>query len=85
MYQVATKELLLYLNSLDFDTIKELQILMYMGRDEANNKLDGITIFNQYYEEFEKRWNTKEIEINQIMEKMPLAGYLKNGKQIVGW
>lgn len=84
--QKAEKELSDYLNSLDFETVKNLQTLMYLGRDEDYSKNDSFEErFYKYREYFDKRdWNTQEIEVGQMTEKAPLAEYLENGMKIVG-
>lgn len=85
--QESRKALENYLDSLNYDVIKELQVLMYLGRDDAYaDELIGMNRFQKYCAEFDcKGWNSKEIEINMIIEKLPLADYLIKGKEIIGW
>lgn len=52
-----------FLNSLDFEEIKFIQTLMYMGGDES---LD----FESQYQSFEDSgWASKEVEMQQITGK----------------
>lgn len=73
-----------FLNNQDFDTIKFIQAVMYIGRDKIletdsdpkiilENELDRL--------EFTK---DKSIEIGQILQKCPLDIYLKKGFKILG-
>lgn len=75
-----------YLNSLSFEEVKSLQAIMYLGRDkDYDNNLSPKQIYNSQINYFNKSigWNTKEIEINQMVEKMPFADYLIEGKKIL--
>lgn len=74
-----------YLQSLDFDEVKMLQTVMYLGRDQDYDKsLPPHLIYENEFDYFEKDgWVSKEVEINQMTEKMPLADYLKSGLDIL--
>lgn len=78
-------ELVAYLNELDYEVVKTIQVIMYLGRDED---YDGYDIPEEIYRKQRKYfdslgWNNKVIEINQIAEKMPLDIYLTNGFKIL--
>lgn len=86
-YNTRNAKLEPYLQNLTFDEVKSLQVIMYLGRDEDYNPtLSSQGIYDSQFEYFDKTlgWNTQELEINQIMEKLPLADYLLNGKKILG-
>lgn len=74
-----------YLHSLDFDEVKMLQTVMYLGRDQDYDKsLPPHLIYENEFNYFEKNgWVSKEVEINQMTEKLPLANYLKSGLDIL--
>mgnify|MGYP000956893989 CR=1 FL=1 len=86
--EIQKKEKMLedYLDSLDFEIVKIIQTIMYLGRDEDYNKEDAPEIRYQIMRDYfdSSGWNTKEIEINQITEKMPLDIYLINGLRLLG-
>ena len=75
-----------YLKSLTFDEIKSLQSIMYLGRDKDydRNQLPQ-QIYNSQYDYFDKTlgWNTKELEIDQMVGKLPLDLYLTSAKTIL--
>lgn len=75
-----------YLNFLDFEVVKVIQIIMYLGRDEDYNRDDSVAdIYRNYREDFDKKgWSTQEIEISQMLSKSPrLYGYFLNGYKIL--
>lgn len=74
-----------YLRTLDFETIKVLQTIMYLGRDKDYDKdLGPKEIYLRERSYFDNQgWNTKEIEINQMVEKLPLDEYLESGLHIL--
>jgi len=83
---VLNSKLEQYLNGLTFDEVKSLQAIMYLGRDKDYDK-DSTPqeIHDSQVEYFDSLgWNTKEIEIDQMIGKVPFADYLINGKTIVG-
>ncbi len=83
-YEEAYKALSAYLKSLPFSIIKDLQVLMYIGRDE-NYMESGIKQFKDLKSSFNKRgWDSKSIEIHQMTEKTPLHRYLSQGKKVLG-
>nr|WP_257151292.1 DUF3775 domain-containing protein [Bacillus pseudomycoides] len=78
-------DLLEYVNSLDFETVKMLQTIMYLGRDREYDTNDSVekryeTLRNHFNE---SGWNTKDIEVNQMISKAPLGDYLRIGCQIL--
>lgn len=85
LYKEKEKALEEYLLKLDFEQIKILQTIMYLGRDHNYNQND--TPEQIYKEEREYMdslgWEDKWREVNKIMEKAPLDMYLKNGLKIL--
>jgi hypothetical protein len=79
------RELDEHLNSLDFEDVKMLQAVMYLGRDRDYDKsLPPNAIYKNELDYFNRQgWASKEIEIGQMTEKMPLADYLKSGLKIL--
>ncbi|MFL0197637.1 PIN-like domain-containing protein [Clostridium sp. WILCCON 0269] len=82
----AEKELRDYLHELDFETIKIIQTIMYLGRDGDYNEEDRV---DERYSKFrqdldELGWSKKDIEINQMVNKIPLDKYLIKGLKILG-
>jgi len=75
-----------YLHSLEYDEIKDLQTLMYVGRGDASEDGTGAQQFRALRAYFDERgWNKdRTIEIGQMTEKLPLGDYLKQGKEILG-
>lgn len=81
----AENELLSYLESLSFEDIKDLQTVMYLGRDEDYSEEET---YEERFQNFRKYldsrgWNSKKIEIRQISQKTPLDEYLLNGFKIL--
>lgn len=68
-----------YLLSLDYDLIKILQTIMYIGRDNDYSQLEPISRVNKVNEQLEDTRNGKEIEIQGMLDKEPLYKYLKKG------
>ena len=85
-YSQKEEELFDYLNSLDFETVKVIQTIMYLGRDHDYCKEDSFEIrYNKYRKYHELNgWNEKEVEIMQMVQKMPLDTYLSDGFKILG-
>lgn len=75
------KELSDFLNSLDYEVIKALQVIMYIGRDSACIENDGTYNYEKTRERFDfQGWdNDKSIEVSQMVQKPQLNEYLKNG------
>lgn len=75
------KDLFDFLNSLDYEVVKALQVIMYIGRDSSGIGEDGTYNYEKSREVFNNRgWNKdKSIEVNQMVEKIYLAEYLKEG------
>ena len=85
-YSKKEQELFNFLNSLDFESVKIIQTIMYIGRDHDYDKTDS---YEARYEDYRKSldsngWNDKEIEVSQIVQKVPLDIYLKDGFDILG-
>jgi hypothetical protein len=85
-YSKKEQELFNFLNSLDFESVKIIQTIMYIGRDHDYDKTDS---YEAGYEDYRKSldsngWNDKEIEVSQIVQKVPLDIYLKDGFDILG-
>ena len=59
---------------------------MYIGRDHDYDRNDSYeTRYKKYRESLDFRgWNEKEIEVDQIVQKVPLDNYLKDGFEILG-
>jgi hypothetical protein len=82
--QQYDKEIVDYLEKLDFEVIKIIQTLMYLGRDDEYPNLIPEQRYKKERQYFDKKgWQTKSIEIGQICEKMPLDKYLKSGLDIL--
>jgi hypothetical protein len=66
-----------YLLSLSLDQIKELQVTMYIGRGDydAENWVDACEDLPMS--------DNKEVEIEQLLEKSPLADYLMDGFELL--
>ena len=75
------RELLDFLNSLDYEVVKALQVIMYIGRDSSCMENDGTYSYEKTRNHFDKRgWNSdKSIEVHQMVEKVQLVEYLKEG------
>lgn len=83
LIQAKENKLRAYLESLSFDDVKFVQTLMYIGRDEcADEKISAVHLYNDKFAAY--AWSTKEIEINMMVEKLPLDTYLLKGKEIIG-
>lgn len=80
-YSGKEMELLEYISSLDYEEIKTIQTIMYIGRDASCMQEDGTYNYFKTRECMDKRgWNKdKKIEAMQMVEKVPLADYLRKG------
>ena len=85
-YSKKEQELFNFLNSLDLESVKIIQTIMYIGRDHDYDKTDSYeTIYEEYRKSLDSNgWNDKEIEVSQIVQKVPLDIYLKDGFDILG-
>lgn len=85
-YSQKEKELFDYLDSLDFETVKIIQTIMYLGRDHDYCKEDSFEIRYDKYRKYHELsgWNEKEVEIMQMVQKIPLDTYLRDGFKILG-
>lgn len=73
------------LKNLNFEDVISLRIIMCLGKDKDHNSdLKPIKIYEnlKYFGETLAR-KTKAFEIDQILENLPLANYLINGKKIL--
>lgn len=79
-------ELREYLEALDFEIIKDIQSIMYLGRDSEYNQAETcqqrFASQRKYMDSL--GWHDKSNEIDKIVEKLPLAQYLKEGMRILG-
>lgn len=83
-YYGVSKELENFLMALDFETVKIIQVIMYLGRDkDYDEKLPVEEIYKQVRAGFDGSWAEKYIEVNQMVEKFPLDKYLANGFKIL--
>lgn len=79
----ATEELKNFLNALDFEVVKTIQTIMYLGRDKDYENDIPIDRFKKVKKGL--IWNNqKSIEVNQIVSKLPLDKYLEEGFKILG-
>lgn len=75
-----------YIESLDYETIKTLMIIMYLGRDRDYNRNDPPEkILHEQRKYFDLLgWSgEKEIEVDQMVGKLPLGEYLRTGLSIL--
>lgn len=74
-----------YCRTLSFEQIKILQCVMYLGRDRQYNKTDSPRdIYMARRKYFDRRgWENKDIEMFQMIEKLPLDEYLEAGLKIL--
>lgn len=83
----SEQELERYLLSLDFELIKIIQSIMYLGRDEdyyLEDSSEQRYLKKRQALELGMGWNTIKVEINQMVEKVPFDKYLLNGFKILG-
>lgn len=80
-YSGKEKELFDYISSLDYEEIKTIQTIMYIGRDGSCAEEDGTYDYFKTRKRMDaKGWNEdKDIEAMQMVEKIPLADYLRKG------
>lgn len=80
-YSGKEKELFDYISSLDYEEIKTIQTIMYIGRDGSCAEEDGTYDYFKTRKRMDaKGWNEdKDIETMQMVEKIPLADYLRKG------
>ena len=73
------------LMNLELDEVMALQTIMYLGRDkDYNSNLTSDEIFLDYKKYIESLGKTKELEVRQMVEKMPLGKYITDGYAILG-
>ena len=74
------------LMNLELDEVMALQTIMYLGRDkDYNSNLTSDEIFLDYKKYIESLGiKTKELEVRQMVEKMPLGKYITYGYAILG-
>ncbi len=80
-YSGKEKELFDYISALDYEEIKTIQTIMYIGRDGSCAEEDGTYDYFKTRKYMDmKGWNEdKDIEVMQIVQKVPLADYLRDG------
>lgn len=86
LFIVTDKEKALhdYLQKQDYEVIKNLMVIMYLGRDRDYNEWQSPKeIFKQQREFFENDWDEKDVIIDQITSKMQLDKYLRSGLRIL--
>lgn len=73
----AYKDLYDFLNALDFEIVKTIQTVMYIGRDNGN----GCSPEEIYVNKKQSLpWSDeKSIEVSQMADKIPLDSYLLEG------
>lgn len=83
-------ELESFLVAQDFESVKVVQTVMYVGRNVSNDELQNnpnlspeIIYVNERKGLDELGWNKKEIEVHQICEKGQLDRYIKRGMEIL--
>ena len=84
LYNQFNSLLQLYLEQLNFEEIKSLRAIMYLGQDETlNTKLTSDEIYEDYlnYLNSDLKNTTQQIKTEQILEKTPLGDYLEKGKR----
>lgn len=80
----ADADLRAYVKTLDYEMVKIIQIIMYIGRD-GSILTNPVEIYIIARREFELNgWNRRDIEENQMLNKLPLHDYLENGCKILG-
>lgn len=74
------------LMNLELDEVMALQTIMYLGRDkDYNSNLTSDEIFLDYKKYIESLGiKTKELEVRQMVEKMPLGKYITDGYATLG-
>lgn len=80
------KKLYDYFSELSFENIKIIQTIMYLGRDKDYDKNNPPElIYQKFREDFDKcsGWSEKNIEISQMIQKIPFNIYLRNGLEIL--
>ena len=72
--------------NLGLDEVMALQTIMYLGRNkDYNSELTPDEIFLDYKKYMEALGiKTKELEVRQMVEKMPLGEYITEGYAILG-
>lgn len=78
--------LMTFLDQLSHDEIKAIKTVMYIGRDKDHNQFTPAEMkFNAKLEDLDFIGNnSKEIDIETIIEKEPLGIYLLEGMRILG-
>lgn len=80
----ARKKIVDYLETLSYEQIQMIQTIMYIGRDTYDDevKISPLELYNKTFESL--TWNEKKgIEISQMVEKAPLADYLRRGVKLL--
>jgi hypothetical protein len=83
-YGQAGRELEDFLSCLDIETLKILQVVMYIGRDhEAHGNLKPDRILSDYRRHYCVSWLSKEAEMKPLTDSYALDGYIKKGLEIL--
>lgn len=80
------KELINYLNEQDMEFVKAIQVILHIGRTkEVSEGADPERLYAQVMESFNllKGWRTKEIEVRNMIIKVPLDQYFMKGIEIL--
>ena len=74
------------LMNLELDEVMALQTIMYLGRvKDYHSNLTSEKIIHDYKKYIESLGiKTKELEVRQMVEKMPLGKYITDGYAILG-
>ena len=73
------------LMNLSFDEVIALKTIMYLGRDKDYKGNTADEIFTDYLKYIKSLGvRTKELEVRQMVGKMPLGEYLTEGYKILG-
>lgn len=85
--KIADRNFINYLRMLSLEEVADLALLMYLGRDFDGNTYvsPGEERFLDFYDRYGDivHGATKNVLINILREKMPLAMYLKTGLRIL--
>lgn len=83
---ILNKELVKLLNSFDFEAVKILQVLMYLGRDRDYDRREvPETVYKEHRMLLNSGgWKSQEIEVNQMTSLIPFGTFLEQGFEILG-
>ncbi|MGD1416415.1 hypothetical protein [Bacillus stercoris] len=80
-------ELLKYVETLNYEDIKVLQTVMYLGRDRDYDKsMSTSEIYRDYRDYFDRKgWKNQKVDAGQMTDKTPMGTYLIDGLKILGF